>query len=418
MKKILMIAFHYPPFQGGSGVHRTLKFSRYLPDNGWLPIILTANPRAYTRVGGDRLCEIPTVVHVKRAFSLDTARHLSIHGSYISWMAIPDQWITWWVGGVLAGLRLIRKYRPRIIWSTYPIATSNLIGLTLSRLTGIPWVVDLRDPMVDEVYPEEHIRRRSYRWIEEKATTYASCLIFTTRSTRQMYLNRYPKLNHSRCMVISNGYDEEDFRHIKPLKRISRHNDHTVRLLHNGLIYRDYRDPKPFFRAFSRLKNEGQVDGKNLRIDLRASGSEDYYSAMIRELGIDDLVHFLPALPFHEALEDCYNADALILFQDTSCNHQIPAKVYEYLRLQKPILALTDDSGDTAQLLRETGGATILDLADDKILYRFLPEFVNKVRHATHTLPDTAKIKLYRRKNQASELAKCLSRVVHPEVNI
>jgi glycosyltransferase involved in cell wall biosynthesis len=418
MKKILMIAFHYPPFRGGSGVHRTLKFSRYLPDYGWQPIILTANPRAYPQVGDDQLREIPLGIAIKRAFALDTARHLSIRGSYLRWMALPDQWITWWMGAVPVGLGIIREHRPEAIWSTYPIATAHLIGLTLHRLTGIPWMIDLRDPMVDDVYPEDHITRRTYRWIEEKATRYASYLIFTTRSTQQIYLDRYPELPPGRCIVIPNGYDEEDFKQFDSLKPIKKYNDHKIRLLHNGLIYRDYRDPKPLFKAISRLKNEARVDRKDLRIDLRASGSEDYYSAMIRELGIDDLVHFLRALPFREGLEDCSNADGLVLFQDASCNHQIPAKVYEYLRLQKPILALTDSRGDTAQLLRETGGATIFDLTDEEALYQFLPEFMSRVRNGKHPLPDTAKVKLYTRKNQASELAKCLSKVIRQEGNI
>ncbi len=407
-----MIAFHYPPLHGSSGVHRTLKFSRYLPDYGWQPIILTASPLAYPQTGDDQLREIPVSVPIKRAFALDTARHLSIRGSYLRWMALPDQWVTWWMGAVPAGLSLVRKYRPDVIWSTYPIATAHLIGLTLHRLSGIPWVADFRDPMTDDVYPEEKSQRRNFRWIEEKAKKYASYLIFTTRSTQLMYLERYPELLSSRCILIPNGYDEEDFKYINTSKPVDSRKDHMVRLLHNGLMYRDYRDPRAFFKALLRLKSEGRVNAKNLRIDLRASGSESYYLTIVRELAIDDLVHLLPPLPFHQALQDCANADGLILFQDASCNHQIPAKVYEYLRLHKPILALTTHRGDTAQLLRETGGATIVDLRDNEALYQVLPQFLNTVGHSKHPLPDIEKVKRYARKNQASELATCLSQVV------
>ena len=42
MRKLLMVAFHYPPIRGSSGVQRTLKFSRYLPSLGWQPIVLGA----------------------------------------------------------------------------------------------------------------------------------------------------------------------------------------------------------------------------------------------------------------------------------------------------------------------------------------------------------------------------------------
>ena len=54
--------------------------------------------------------------------------------------ALPDRWTSWFWGAVPAGLSLIRRYKPRVLWSTFPIATSHLIALTLHRLTGIAWV--------------------------------------------------------------------------------------------------------------------------------------------------------------------------------------------------------------------------------------------------------------------------------------
>ena len=82
MTKALMAAFRYPPFRGSSGLQRILKFSHYLPSRGWQPIVLTLNAIAYPQVGDDQLREIPAGVPVKRAFALDTARHLAIRGSY------------------------------------------------------------------------------------------------------------------------------------------------------------------------------------------------------------------------------------------------------------------------------------------------------------------------------------------------
>src|SRR5207245_1090808 len=127
----------YPPLRGSSGIQRTLQFSRYLPEQGWHPLILTASLKAYAQVGNELLGEIPPHVPVKRAFALDTARHFTFRGSYLRWMALPDRWVSWWLGGVSAGLRLVQRHRPALMWSTYPIATAHLIGLTLHRLTGI-----------------------------------------------------------------------------------------------------------------------------------------------------------------------------------------------------------------------------------------------------------------------------------------
>src|SRR4029079_17799566 len=74
MKHILMIAFHFPPAAASRGVQRTLAFSRYLPEFGWAPLVLTAHPRAHG-VHDNAQWDGPGVV-VKRAFALDTARHL------------------------------------------------------------------------------------------------------------------------------------------------------------------------------------------------------------------------------------------------------------------------------------------------------------------------------------------------------
>src|ERR1700745_2495876 len=81
-KKILLIAFHFPPFGAGSGVHRAANFEQYLPENGWRPYVLTANPRAYesrsARESGDN-----SGLSVFRTFALDAQRHLSFKGHYL-----------------------------------------------------------------------------------------------------------------------------------------------------------------------------------------------------------------------------------------------------------------------------------------------------------------------------------------------
>ena len=412
MKKVLMIAFHYPPCRGSSGIQRTLKFSRYLPDYGWQPIILTAHPKAYPRVGDDQIHEIRDDIVVRRAFSLDTSRHLSMRGAYAKWMALPDRWVSWWAGALYEGLRLIRQHQPDIIWSTYPIATAHLIGCTLHYLSGLPWVVDFRDSMTEDGYPRDAVTRQSYQWIEKRAISYGTRLVFTAASTCHMYSQRYPELCSERCLVIPNGYDEDDFKTLTSSQTTESRTGRPIRLLHAGLMYPEERDPRPFFRALACLKEEGQIAARHLQVDLRAAGSEEYYSAMIRELEIDDIVHLLPALPYQQSLQDCADADALLLFQAASCNHQIPAKAYEYLRLRKPILALAPAEGDTAALLRDNGGATIVNLHDEQAVYHAVPQFLRAVQDSTHPLPDNEKIKRYARHYQTSALAKCLYQLV------
>jgi glycosyltransferase involved in cell wall biosynthesis len=406
MKKVLIIAFHFPPQAGSSGLLRSLKFTKYLVLEGWQPTVLTAHPRAYESLDPARLDEVPPKVKVVRSFALDTQRHLSVGGRYLKWTALPDRWVTWCVSAAWAALRQIRRDHIDVIFTTFPIATTILIGLIIHRMTGKPWVIDFRDSMTEDNYPRDPTVRRVYRWIEEQAVQRGKCLIFTARSTLQLYLDRYPALSPEKCRLILNGYDDEDF--VGLTQSPNYKGQQPFYLLHMGELYPEERDPRPFFRALGRLKKEGRADASALKVGLRASGAEDYHARMIRECDIEDLVQLLPALSYREALQEAANADALLLFQGSSCNHQIPAKAYEYLRLRKPILALTTEIGDTAAILRENGGATIVDLADEEAIYQAVPAFLNSARQGRHPLPDPTKFRQYSRRNQAQELAKCL----------
>ena len=80
MKRVLMVAYHFPPLAGSSGIQRTLRFVQHLPRFGWEPAVLTVHPCAYERTSPDLASEVGNDVLVRRAYGLDTARHLSIAG--------------------------------------------------------------------------------------------------------------------------------------------------------------------------------------------------------------------------------------------------------------------------------------------------------------------------------------------------
>lgn len=210
MKRILMIAYHFPPLAGSSGIQRTLRFVQHLPQFGWEPLILTAHPRAYERTSPDLLIDIPAGIVVARAFALDTAKQLAIAGRYPGFLARPDRWTTWQFDGIRKGMKLIRQYRPNVIWSTYPIATAHLIGAELQRRTGLPWVADFRDPMAQDDYPTDPKIWQQFKRIEEHVMQRATLTLFTTPGAAKMYQQRYPDA-HARIEVIENGYDEETF---------------------------------------------------------------------------------------------------------------------------------------------------------------------------------------------------------------
>jgi hypothetical protein len=110
------------------------------------------------------MSQVPGGVLVKRAVAFDTGRHLSIRGRYLSWMAYPDRWVSWMLGAIPSGLRLIRK------------------RLALHKLTGLPWVADFRDPMTEGCFggpdqqPPDPAVWKARRWVERMVVMNSTAL--------------------------------------------------------------------------------------------------------------------------------------------------------------------------------------------------------------------------------------------------
>ena len=411
MKRILMIAYHFPPLRGSSGIQRTLRFVQHLPKFGWEPLVLTAHPRAYEDTSTDQLAEVPATTVVRRAFALNTARHLAIAGRYPGWLALPDRWATWRYGAVPAGLAMIRKYRPDVIWSTYPIATAHTIAAALANKSGLPWVADFRDPMAQEGYPPDPRAWRAYRRIEEQALRGAARSVFTTPGCAALYRERYPDIAAEKSVVIENGYDEETFARAEAerdlRKTMARRSPRFV-LLHSGVVYPDERDPRPLFAALGLLKRAGTLSVENFCLRLRASAYDTGLAELAVSHDIADLVSLEPAIPYHQALSEMLDVDALLILQASNCNQQIPAKLYEYLRAKRPILALTDPLGDTATTLRAAGLTSIARLDDVDAIVAAIPTFIERVRANTETMATADAIATSSRRGRAESLAKLL----------
>lgn len=412
MKGVLMIAYHYPPVQVSSGLQRTLSFSCYLPESGWQPLILTPSENAYPTTSKDQLQDLPVSIKVKRAFSLDTARHLAYKGRYFNWMALPDRWISWLPFAVIAGLKVIRQEKPSVIWSTYPIATAHLIGWVLHRLTGLPWVADFRDSMVDDVFPSYGIRRRVYQWVEKLTVEACDVAVFTTTGAVDLYKRRYPHLSGNKWHLIPNGYNEEIFRDVE--QRLSAKPALVGRpliLIHSGILYPSERDPRPFFQAIAELKAGGELSSESICIVLRATGHDELYSQLLKEAEVDDIVKLGPEVSYREALSEMLLADGLLIFQASNCNHQVPAKLYEYFRAGRPIFALTDKQGDTARTLIEAGLKTVVSLNDKDEIKTGLLDFIDALENGAGTVISDELRSQYSRKSASEKLGGVLSRV-------
>lgn len=408
-----MVAYHYPPIQTSSGVHRTLTFSRYIKKAGWSTVVLTVTRNAFIDWRQENEALIPSHVKVIRAFALDTLRHLSFRGKYPGFLATPDRWGNWLIAGVIRGLLAIHREKPDILFSTYPLASAHLIAYVLHKLTGIRWVADFRDPMVQEGYPANENVRRVYAWIEARVVRSASHLIFTTRGAIEAYQKTYPDVPADRYTLIENGYDEENFRRAEQRVSVTDSADSKpLTLLHSGLIYEVERDPSIMFSAIARLKRDAKISSASLKVILRASGSEDKFAAMIRQNDIADIVYLEPSLDYQSALVEMLEVDGLLLLQAVNCNHQIPAKAYEYLRCGKPVIALTDAAGDTAGLLTKSGIKALAPLDDEAAIYALIDNFVNSGAQDSYLPTDADFVTSMSREGRADVLARLLDSLV------
>ncbi len=411
-KRALLIAFHYPPMRGSSGLQRSLTFGNQLPDFGWQTTVVSAHPRAYPDTSSDQLSDIDPRVRVVRAQAWDAARHLSLAGRYPQFLATPDRWGSWITFGRAAAMREIRRQRPHVIWSTSPIPSAHAIAADVSRRSGLPWVADFRDSMTEENYPSDPRVRRVYRRIEEQVVERAAALVFTAPSTLRMYDERYPGRRTPLWSVIGNGYDEGKFDRAAASTSTSPVKDSRQVWLHSGLLDPTDRDPSEFFRAVQALKRADVLRADKVRIVLRASGHDATYAPLLEEHGIADIVTLAPPIPYADALAEMLQADALLLFQARNCNHQIPAKLYEYIRAQRPVLCLTDPNGDTAGEALAAGIARTFDLHSETALREALGDFATGKIKATTLVAATNAVGRYSRRGQCELLADLFERVV------
>jgi len=301
-------------------------------------------------------------------------------------------------------LRLVRRHKPRVIFSTYPIATAHLIGLWLHRLTGLPWIADFRDPMAQDDYPADPRLRAHLHRLDAKVVRHATRVLFSTPGAIADCRARYPDVPADRWALIENGYDEEAFAGLEPATVPSR----RFVLLHSGIVYTSERDPSAFFAALGELKRTGAVDAATLEVRFRASANDALLHALSQRHEVGDIVTLEPPIPYRAALGEMMAADALLLLQAANCNSQIPAKAYEYLRAGRPLFSLTDDRGDTAGLLARAGLGVQAPLDAQGLIRDALPGFIADVRGHRGSIADAAFVRSCSRFERSHQLASVL----------
>ena len=416
-KKVLMIAYHFPPI-GGAGALRPLKTAKYLPLYGWDPIVLTVKNRDGYYAQDDHLAkDLPPAAAIVRTFMLRSAwlyrilnplRIRKLDLLLRRYAAHPDDQIGWFPFAVRAAAALIKNDRMDAVYSTSAPLTSHLIAYDIRKRFGIPWMADFRDEWYenpDLPLPSPFYRRLHYR-LEERIVRTADRVIAAAPVFSRYLAKHCP--DDPKIETITMGFDPDDYRDVASAPK--RRNDKFT-ICFSGLFYGNFR-PDNLLKAVNALIDEGKIQRET--VCLRFIGANSPRD--LREPDKHEICEFTGFLPHARALQLAGQSDALLLLLSRERGKDvIPSKTFEYMALKKPVLALVPADGDSARIVRETGIGVVADfesVPDTRQAY--LQMYQQWSNGTLKNTPNFAKIKEYSYINLTGRLAALLDKMIHP----
>jgi glycosyltransferase involved in cell wall biosynthesis len=418
--RVLMIAHHFPP-AGGSGANRALAFARYLPDHGWTPTVLTPGVAWALHRDDRQLFELPPGLRLVRtrsweprpAVRTEASEHaaaprppfmtaLRTHVGHLK--RFPDAHIGW----VPFALAAARGERFDLAYSSSGPYSSHLVGLMLKRLTGKPWVAELRDGWYRwnrAIFPDYPAWRDVLeRRLEGAALRAADRVILVTDRMSSAFRCQFPDLRAEHFTVLPNGFDPAQF---APLTRASRP---TWELLHAGSLYYG-RSLAAFVAATNQLLVRDPGFARDFRLHLVGTLDASARAELaVSRLGADRL-RLSGQLDHRATIEAMSSADALLLVANTTpgADATVPGKLFEYLAVGRPILAIAPRDSSTADLLRQTGGGWLAAADDPEQIACVLLRAYN-TRDATAANPE--QVARFDRRVLSGDLARVFDQVV------
>ena len=459
--KLLAIAFIYPPM-ARAGVHRSVRFVRYLKELGWEITVLTADEKYYppqTPVDHGLNNKIPAGVNIARTavfqgmyklFNLkvrlaknkvgslkdrrDSGETKPITPNRLNALAqkqrpqtvcnkkskkqqlkdllfdlftLPDKEVFWLPYAVLRGWRLHRQKKFEVIYSTAPPFTGHLIALLLKKISGKPWIADFRDPWARAPMKKKELadtfRGRAVHFFERKFIENADKIILNTDWARTEFRQFYHGKLGEKFVVINNGFDPDDFEKLAldetPLPA-------KFRITHTGALYR-MRDPGNFFRAVDAVIDAGVIKKEEIEVNFIGIIAREIYKSFADLSRLEDVVKVYPPVSHSEALKFQAQADVLLALQPGT-NLSIPGKIFEYIALKKYILAITIP-GAKADLVRDYHLGSVVDPEDFAAMKQELTDLIRKWRQGKLQLNLNGAYEKFNGRNQTLELHKLLS---------
>ena len=381
MKRVLIITYYWPP-SGGSGVQRWVKFSKYLPSEGWQPVIYTPSNPEYTSVDRTLEAEIPSEAEIirrpisepygiyRRLMGKDSSTDMKTltagaSGGSVTpissgkktfkqrlslWIRgnlfVPDPRV-WWVRPSVSFLKNYLKEHPvDVIVTTGPPHSMHLIGEKLSKATGLPWIPDFRDPWTKMYYLKylpltSPVSKRLLK-MEQSVLDNASTVLAVTPLVQDDFRRR----TSTPVAMITNGYDEDDF--VGPVE-----SDGLFNIVHTGLFAEDG-NPLTLWKVLGKKVAENPEFKEKMRLRLVGKVDGAVMEAIEAE-GLKDNVVNLGYKAHEVAVREQRAASLLILplRNDPDYRPILPGKLFEYLAARRPILGIGQEDGAMARLLDE-----------------------------------------------------------------
>ncbi|MCB2227463.1 MAG: glycosyltransferase family 4 protein [Desulfarculaceae bacterium] len=406
MKRAALVTYLWPP-ASGAGVHRPLKFARYLRDFGWDPLVLTAQRPAALAHDPALANELPPDLEVVRLFNLEagggggkaSAGDASSWKRWLAGLVFPDRHVLWLATGLPKALAACRRARPEVVLATAPPFTSLVLGWLLARRLGLPLVLDFRDVWSGfysrgfEPGQASPLRLNLIRRLEGRLVQGASAVI-TASASHSRELARFYGQPESKFTWLPNGYDPADF---PPAPEPPRGDKFS--LLFTGTLF-GVTSLKHLWAGLELLSPEERANSR-VQVVGRVAGGE------IADPGLQGLeVEVSGHLPHAEVVRLQQEASALLLTLEDLPGSAgvIPSKLYEYLAARRPILALTA-RGEASAIVEACQAGAVVPPGDAAAVARVLRAWLDEPPAAPPAPPA-----IFSRVEQTRRLARILDR--------
>ena len=400
MKRVLIISYYWPP-TGGSGVQRWVKFAKYLPAEGWQPVIYTPENPEQLAVDASLEAEVPTEAEIIRRRIVEpyemykkllrksghskevvevnpvNAQNKSFLQKVAMWIRgnffRPDPRCLW----IRPSVRFLKKYLKEhpvdLIVSTGPPQSMHMIGRKLARETGLPWIADFRDPWT-KIFYFKHLSmtRATERWhhkMEKKVLDDATAVVAVSPLVQQ----DFQAMTQTPVELITNGFDECDF-HQEPFKMAEGGPQQLFTITHTGLFAADG-NPTVLWEVLAEKCRTCEEFRKSLRINLIVKTDEQIIKAA-HDAGLGDNVYDLGYQHHARAVDEQRKASLLILplRKEPEYKAVLPGKLFEYLASYRPILGIGQPDGAMSMILDSTKTGVVFDWEDKVAIAKYIDE--------------------------------------------